>query len=171
MPVFPRRLHHDTPHWVRDGALFHIRVRVDSSQTILLTQPDLACALLQSAQSYHHSGKWWCGLFLLMPDHLHALLSFPPTSRMAMILRDWKRAAARIQGIRWQANFFDHRIRSGNLGSEKWTYIRRNPVVKGLCACEDDWPWWWSCEVPGGFSEAEKGGTRCPQRVGRSDEP
>ncbi len=79
-----------------------------------------------------------------MPDHLHALLAFPRESGMAVVIRNWKRGAARIQGVHWQDNFFDHRIRSKAEAQEKWLYMRRNPVVKGLCAKEEDWPYWWA---------------------------
>ncbi|MDB6114553.1 MAG: hypothetical protein JWQ62_1498 [Lacunisphaera sp.] len=68
---------------------------------------------------------------------------------MTAIVRNWKRGAARFQGIKWQDNFFDHRIRSPKEAQEKWRYIRLNPVVKQLCASEDDWPHWWSGSLGG----------------------
>ena len=141
---YPLRLHHNTPGWVKDGSIFHIRFRVDESQPKPLTTPVLAAALLKSVQLYHASGKWWCKLFLLMPDHLHALLVFPRETGMAATNRGWKRGTARLHGVNWQENFFDHRIRSDKLESETWDYIRRNPVVKGLCPNEDSWTHWWS---------------------------
>lgn len=79
-----------------------------------------------------------------MPDHVHALLAFPRESGMSVVVRNWKRGAARIQGVHWQDNFFDHRIRSKAAAQEKWLYIRRNPVVKGLCAGEEVGPCRWS---------------------------
>lgn len=144
MKEYPLRLHHNTPVWVKGGSVFHIRIRTSSRQAIPLTAPALAADLLNSAQLYHAADKWWCELFLLMPDHLHALLAFPGKPGMAATIREWKRGAARLQGVKWQENFFDHRIRSGKLGAETWSYIRRNPVVKGLCPDEDSWAYWWS---------------------------
>jgi putative transposase len=129
---------------VKDGALFHIRIRVAPTQQTSLVEPALASALLKAAAEYHASGRWWCELFLLMPDHLHALLAFPRESGMSVVVRNWKRGAARIQGVHWQDNFFDHRIRSKPEAQEKWLYIRRNPAVKGLCAREEDWPYRWA---------------------------
>lgn len=64
---------------------------------------------------------------------------------MAATIRDWKRGTARFQGVNWQDNFFDHRIRNPQEAEEKWHYIRKNPVVKGFCVNENDWPWSWSC--------------------------
>ncbi|MBI2516879.1 MAG: transposase [Opitutae bacterium] len=144
MQEYPRRLQHNTPAWVKDGALFHIRVRASEEQKRSLIDAALGRELLAAAQRYHELSRWWCELFLLMPDHWHALLLFPREQGMASTMRDWKRGTARFQGVLWQENFFDHRIRTKKSGEEKWRYIRRNPAAKGLCAREGDWPWWWS---------------------------
>jgi putative transposase len=141
---YPERPHHETPTWVNDGALFHVRMRVAKGQRIELTSHELTSGLLKTVVDHHMAGRWWCELFLLMPDHLHALLRFPRHPGMAVVVRNWKRGAARLQGVRWQDNFFDHRIRSESEARDKWLYIRLNPVVKGLCTSEEDWPHWWS---------------------------
>ena len=141
---YPRRLHHNTPGWVKSGALFHIRVRIAPNQNCPLVDSRLAVDLLTAAKRYHDCDRWWCELFLLMPDHWHAMLAFPDDPGMSLALRDWKRGTTRFQKVKWQDNFFDHRIRHQHEADEKWHYIRRNPVVKGLCAAEEDWPWWWS---------------------------
>lgn len=144
MNKYPGRLQHSTPGWVKEGELFHIRGRVGRDQKDRLTGSELASELLAAVRRYHVLGKWSCHLFLLMPDHWHALLVFPRDPGMVRTLRDWKRGTARFQGVNWQGNFFDHRIRHPHEAQEKWSYIRRNPVVKGLCKTEDEWPWWWS---------------------------
>lgn len=104
----------------------------------------LAPSLLDAVRRYQQLGHWWCDLFLLMPDHVHGLIRFPCEAVMAKVVGNWKRGVARFQGVCWQENFFDHRIRHAAERQEKWWYIRRNPVVKGLCAQEQDWPWWWA---------------------------
>ncbi len=53
---------------------------------------------------------------------------------MSKTMRDWKRAAARLHGVKWQSNFFDHRMRSEKEVDEAWMYFGNNPVVKGLVA-------------------------------------
>lgn len=80
-------------------------------------------------------------LFLLMPDHVHALLSFPKHEAMPDVIGDWKRYQSKLFGIRWQDNFFDHRIRNTEEYLEKAAYIQRNPVAKGLCCQAEDWRW------------------------------
>lgn len=144
MPDYPGRLYHRTPGWVKDGSFFHIRIRAAVDQSPPLTGSALAGALLSAARHYHATGRWFCRLILLMPDHLHAVVAFPRGEAMAMTIRDWKRGAARLHGVRWQMNFFDHRLRDAREEAETWDYVRRNPVVKELCATEADWPWVWS---------------------------
>ena len=41
----------------------------------------------------------------------------------------------------WQREFFDHVLRSSESYSEKWNYVRDNPVRAGLVALADDWPY------------------------------
>lgn len=135
------RLHHQTPGWVRIGAVFHVRIRCERSQAIPLTNSQLAASLLESVKHYHDSERWWCRLFLLMPDHTHALLSFPPDRVMSEVIRSWKAYHARISGVEWQDGYFDHRIRNAKELDSKWAYIRQNPVVKELCEKAEDWPW------------------------------
>jgi putative transposase len=147
MQEFGRRLHHVTPGWVKSGAAFHVRIRVDESQAKSLVEPSIGFRLLDAVRRYHELGRWWCDLFLLMLDHAHAIVVFPVEPGMSMTMRDWKRGVTRLQEVAWQENYFDHRIRDDAEFAETWHYIRRNPVAKGLCAHEDDWPWWWA---PGG---------------------
>jgi putative transposase len=141
---YPQRLHHDTPAWVKTGELFHVRIRIDAAQVNFLTEPSLSKNLIDAAKRYHELGRWWCEIFLLMPDHIHTLLRFRSEPGMAVVVGNWKRGTARFQDVHWQNNFFDHRIRNKAEAGEKYGYIRRNPVIKGLCAVEGDWPHSWS---------------------------
>ena len=144
MGEYPQRLHHATPGWVKVGSLYHVRIRVDAAQAQPLTEPRLSKDLITAVQRYHQLGHRWCELFLLMPDHLHALFRFPGDPEMSTVVGNWKRSTARFQHVRWQDNFFDHRIRNKAEAAEKWHYIRLNPTAKLLCAREEDWPHWWS---------------------------
>ena len=138
---YPTRLFHKMPSWVEDGSIFHIRIRCDATNTVVLSQPPAAEELLASVDFYTGSGRWFAHLFLLMPDHVHALLSFPRGEVMARVIADWKRYQSNQLGIQWQDNFFDHRIRNTAEYLEKAAYIRRNPVAKGLCETTEEWPW------------------------------
>ena len=142
---FPERLHHSVPHWVEPGAMFHIRISLDhEKEQKPLTDQLLAQAILDSAKFYETNMRWHITLFLLMPDHVHAVLSFPRNKSMTEIIRDWKRFHRRANHVVWQEGYFDHRLRADERGTQlsaKLNYIRQNPVAAGLCARAEDWPW------------------------------
>jgi len=142
---YPDRLAHQTPAWVESGATYHIRISVDPSHTLRLTDPRIGPALLDSARHYHEHNRWDCRLFLLMPDHLHALLTFPYDKAMGTVVAAWKGYQTKQLRVQWQGNYFDHRIRNQGELDEKAAYIRLNPVRKNLCVREDAWPWALSC--------------------------
>ena len=78
-----------------------------------------------------------------MPDHWHALISFPRTEAMGGVIGDFKRFQEHSHGVAWQEGYFDHRIRNDDEFALKADYIRQNPVVKGLCGRAEEWPWVW----------------------------
>jgi len=160
---FPERLHHRVPHWVESGALFHIRIGLDrEKQQRILVDPSLGSVVLNSAKFYEQNMRWHITLFLLMPDHMHAVLSFPHDKSMSEIIRDWKRFHTRTHRVIWQEGYFDHRLRADERGTQfsaKLNYIRQNPVAASLCARAEDWPW-----IIDPFRG--KGGLACPQADG-----
>ncbi|MBW8782753.1 MAG: transposase [Verrucomicrobia bacterium] len=141
MKEYPARLHHGVPEWVKDSAVFHVRGRCERGNAVALTDPGVAKSLLDSVAFYQAKLRWHVMLFVLMPDHWHALLSFPREEAMIRVVGDWKRYQEKQHGIRWQEGFFDHRIRNDTELVEKAYYIRMNPVRAGLCAGTGEWRW------------------------------
>ena len=76
-----------------------------------------------------------------MPDHLHMLVAIAGDTNLSNLIRDFKRITSRTARIRWQRNFFDHRLRHDESESEKAEYIRQNPIRAGLMAAAQDWPY------------------------------
>jgi putative transposase len=142
---FPSKLHHEVPSWAENGAIFHIRIALDrQTEQRSLTAVPLARALLDSAQFYEVKERWYITLFLLMPDHLHALLSLGNEESMSEVAGSWKHFQSRKHGIVWQEGYFDHRLRDDERGEQlsvKIDYIQQNPVAAGLCAKAQDWSW------------------------------
>ncbi len=92
---------------------------------------------------------WFVGRFVLMPDHLHFFASpgFEAKAR-ALWLKVWKSVSARRLATElelatpfWQPDTFDHFLRNAQSYSEKWDYVRENPVRLGLVTRTEDWPW------------------------------
>jgi putative transposase len=104
----------------------------------------LAEAILDSAKFYERKMRWHITLFVLMRDHLHAVLSFPRGKAMSDVIREWKRFHTRANDLMWQEGYFDHRLRADECGAQltaKLNYIRNNPVAAALCERVEDWPW------------------------------
>ena len=91
---------------------------------------------MNTARIYHERARWNLNLQLLMPDHLHALVGTDGRTSLAQLIRDYKRITAKIAGVRWQRNFFDHRLRHDESLAEKFAYICHNPVRAGLVGSE-----------------------------------
>ena len=41
----------------------------------------------------------------------------------------------------WQADYFDHFVRSAEAYEAKWEYVLQNPVRQGLSATAEGWPY------------------------------
>jgi len=141
--ALPRRkiLRHDVPSWVPEGATFFITINSLPRGQNQLAIPAVANALMESIATRVDRGQWWPRLVPFMPDHLHALMVFPDAQDLTAVVRDWKRYTARKEGIRWQRDFFDHRIRNDESLKEKWNYVAQNPIRAGLVLSPDDWPY------------------------------
>lgn len=140
-----KRLPHGRPAWVNDKAVFFITVCCKEREKNLLCHDDVAEKIFESVRFRHERGDWFVHLFLLMPDHLHGLMSFPVDRAMKPTVAKWKEYAAKQTGISWQRDFFDHRLRSDESYVEKASYVRMNPVRKGLAEKAEDWKYVLEC--------------------------
>ena len=108
--TYPSRhsLPHDMPLWVDpQKEVYFITINCRQRGLNLLTHPELAAALLDTVKLRNDRFIWFAHIFLLMPDHVHALLSFPPSrNTVHQTVTLWKRWTARQMGIEWQRDFF-----------------------------------------------------------------
>lgn len=85
------------------------------------------------------------GRYVIMPDHLHLFVSGPHEFRVEQWGRMLKLVLGRETGSRtseiWERGFFDHVIRSAESYSQKWEYVRQNPVRAGLVERAEEWPY------------------------------
>ena len=142
--LFDKKLDHTVPSWVPDDAVFFITINCAVRGQNTLATTEIATPLFDGLKTYQKQRKWWIYLALLMPDHLHMLVSFSPLVTMSKTVADWKKYQARHLKIDWQRNFFDHRIRTEEQFIEKYDYIRMNPVRKNLVATPENWQYVWS---------------------------
>lgn len=138
-----KRLPHGIPSWVSDESEYFITICADPRGTNQLCQPKTAEVIHAAFQFYQERGDLWVHLLLLMPDHLHAIISFNREPGMQKSIHEIKKYTARNHGMQWQRDFFDHRLRHDESYIEKAHYIRMNPVRAGLCAIPEEWPYVW----------------------------
>ena len=140
----PRRktLPHEIPSWVDpQKEIYFISINCEERFRNQLALPDVSGRLFETVRHRQEKLLWWPYLFLLMPDHLHALLSFPPSGKpIKLVVRKWKEWTAKELGIVWQRDFFEHRLRHDESRREKADYILENPVRKKLVARPEEWP-------------------------------
>jgi putative transposase len=123
--------------------IIYLTVCTWNREPILASHPmhDLLIEMWEKAHT------WLVGHFVILPDHIHlfcapAEVVYPPLTVWASY---WKRLTtiARRQthpGFRWQVNFWDTQLRSGDSYDAKWAYVYENPVRHGLVQKAEEWP-------------------------------
>ncbi|MFU8894430.1 MAG: REP-associated tyrosine transposase [Luteolibacter sp.] len=140
-----KSLPHDVPSNIGpnpEGEVFFITICTEPRGENQLAHASIWDALCETIEIRESRNDIHCRLLLAMPDHLHGLFAFPgnvPMQRAITSLKSWM---AKQHGIRWQRDFFDHRLRSWESAEEKATYIRMNPVRAGLVTNPEDWPFY-----------------------------
>lgn len=83
--------------------------------------------------------------YVVMPDHVHLLLSEPRRATLAVAIKSLKQGVSRrLIGDAphfWQKRYYDFNVRTQEKFQEKLRYIHRNPVRKELCERPEDWEW------------------------------
>ncbi len=79
-----------------------------------------------------------------MPDHVHFFVRGPDDfalGRWIGILKQnlGRAIEAAAASPLWQRGFFDHLLRSDESYTQKWNYVRENPVRAGFVKSADDW--------------------------------
>ena len=81
--------------------------------------------------------------YVVMPEHVHLLLSEPERGLVADAMHYLKLSFAKRlgTGVFWQKRYYDRNVRDEREFVDKLRYIHRNPVKAGLCERPEDWSW------------------------------
>jgi len=83
--------------------------------------------------------------YVIMPEHVHLLVSEPKLQSLSDTLRVLKGQTSRkLKGARlqfWQRRYYDFNVLTQRKFVEKLKYMHRNPVKRGLVEKPEDWPW------------------------------
>ena len=83
---------------------------------------------------------------VVMPEHVHLLISEPERGSLALALQMLKQGVSRrlpggSQTRFWQPRYYDFNTWSERKRVEKLRYLHRNPVTRGLVASPEQWAW------------------------------
>jgi putative transposase len=115
----------------------------------ILASRAVATILLEEWEVAHRRHGWAIGRYIIMPDHVHFFCRAELDAKtLPIFMQAWKQWTSKriLRELNsashiWQEEFFDHVLRSSESYSEKWDYVRENPVRAGLVTSADDWPW------------------------------
>ena len=105
--------------------------------------------LVAGALQHFHQGRYLLHDWVVMPNHVHAIIWPMPNYLLSDILKSWKqftsRRAKQILGMGqepfWQRESYDHWIRNDEERTGISRYVRNNPVTAGLSSHPEGWRW------------------------------
>ena len=82
-------------------------------------------------------------VYVVMPEHVHLLVSEPETGLLADALKALKLSVSLRSSERrfWSPRYYDFNVFTEKKRIEKLKYIHRNPVTRGLVEAPEDWVW------------------------------
>ena len=124
-----------------------------------LRTPGKRSLFLRVLESTRQRCGWVVVGYVVMPEHVHLLVSEPESSSLATAIQLLKQTSSRQarkpchpgqqelfapQETRcpfWQKRYYDFNLRIAKKRIEKLKYMHRNPVKRGLCAAPEEWKW------------------------------
>ncbi|MHA3773231.1 DNA replication/repair protein RecF [Verrucomicrobiota bacterium sgz303538] len=103
-----------------------------------LARPEVAEAM-ESALRYFDGERYALGEFVIMPNHVHLLVTLADGVELSKVLQSWKTFSAKRvnelvghEGQVWQSESYDHIVRTEEQFRWFERYIQENPAKAGL---------------------------------------
>jgi putative transposase len=114
---------------------YHRRPYLSTSESRHLFESALEC--IRQRYNFVVAG------YVIMPEHVHLLLSEARIATLATAIQALKLSVARrrTESSFWQPRYYDFNVHNDEKRVEKLRYMHRNPVVRGLVSKPEDWPW------------------------------
>jgi putative transposase len=140
-PFYRRHL----PHWRQDLATYFVTWRLARGQPELdSSERDLVATAMRNFQGKRYE----LAAYVVMDDHVHALLTPSAKYELWSILHSWKSFTAhQLQrehnrsGRVWQDEYFDRIVRDDKEFAQKLDYIIRNPWKRWPEMGKYEWVW------------------------------
>jgi putative transposase len=122
--------------------VFFITTVTAQRQPIFLRE-STANLLIETLAHYREQQKFLLHEFVVMPDHIHALLRPAPEISLERAMQFIKGGFSfRLRrGHVWQASFTNHRVQDFEDYERHREYIWLNPVRARLCESPEDYPY------------------------------
>ena len=97
----------------------------------------------EALQKVHLRYRFQVVGYVVMPEHVHLLLSEPGKDLLAVGLQALKLAVSKRSTQRpfWQRRYYDFNVFTEEKRTEKLYYMHANPVKRGLVDKPEDSPW------------------------------
>ncbi len=132
------------PHWELEGSTYFLTFRVLGPLGVVLAD-DGPASIVEEALWFGHCERYLLHGYVVMPDHVHSLMTPFPGWTLSVVLQGIKGFSAREinkllgrKGPFWQDETFDHLIRNEQDWTERLNYIHDNPVLAGLTDNPED---------------------------------
>jgi putative transposase len=121
-------------------------------------KPATAELFLETLQHYRKEGNFKLHAFVVMPDHIHLLLTPNELTleRVMMLIKGGFSRRLESKFPFWQRSFTDRRMRDKEDFLKHLNYIHHNPVRARLCQRPEDYPYS-SAHKPTSAAEADFG--------------
>ena len=108
-----------------------------------LETPSARSLFEQSLEAMRVRYDFFISGYVVMPEHIHLLVSEPRKAILAKALQALKLSVAvqSREGPFWQARYYDFNVYTAEKHIEKLQYMHRNPVRRGLVAQPEQWEW------------------------------
>jgi putative transposase len=108
-----------------------------------LNTPQARDIFLDSLELTRHRYNFEVLGYVVMPEHVHLLISEPPDAPLSKALHSLKLSVSKrlTQRPFWQTRYYDFNVFTRDKRVEKLKYMHRNPVTRGLVTAPEDWQW------------------------------
>jgi len=109
----------------------------------ILGTPQSRDTFLQILNQTSHRYKFDILGYVIMPDHIHLLLTEPELKPLSTAIQVLKQTFSRTHSEPevWEPRYYDFNIYTQAKLQEKLNYIHLNPVRRGLVLDPANWPW------------------------------
>jgi putative transposase len=139
----------------------HFATTVAERRGFWFQDPQLCTELLSLFEAYRQRNSLYCLGYVLMPDHLHAVLvQTTEDGTVSRMMEHFKRFTSHRllrahcpQAEGWRDLFDDVPVPGSHAIWTKLNYLHWNPCHKGLCTSPEQYQWssarWYCLQKPG----------------------